>query len=155
MKKQLKLDEEAIKIQTGRIGGSSPLTSTVALKQPAKKRAKKIQTTKPVNYLTKDTKTASSHQPPHPKHTNPGAAPNSQGAANSNPSQQDPPDDSTAPAVPACSHGSSPQHNVPISEPDPPVPTPADWPANEDPQQDQPKSTQCSCQSCFAHQSQS
>ncbi|PLW47944.1 hypothetical protein PCASD_04898 [Puccinia coronata f. sp. avenae] len=104
MKKQLKLDEEAIKIQTGRIGGSSPLTSPAALKQPAKKRAKKIQTTKPVNYLTKYTKTASSHQPLHPEHTNPGAAPNSQGAANSNPSQQDPPDNSTAPAVPARSH---------------------------------------------------
>ncbi|PLW10480.1 hypothetical protein PCANC_22688 [Puccinia coronata f. sp. avenae] len=97
-------DEEAIKIQTGRIGGSSPSTSTAALKQPAKKRAKKIQTTKPVDYLTKHTKTASSHQHLHPKHTNPGAAPNSQGAANSNPSQQDPPDNSTAPAVPARSH---------------------------------------------------
>ncbi|PLW35749.1 hypothetical protein PCASD_20649 [Puccinia coronata f. sp. avenae] len=97
-------DEEAIKIQTGRINGGSTLTSTAALKQPAKKRAKKIQTTKLVNYLTKNTKTASSHQPLHPKHSNPGAAPNSQGAANSNPSQQDPPDNSTAPAVPACSH---------------------------------------------------
>ncbi|PLW09252.1 hypothetical protein PCASD_26238 [Puccinia coronata f. sp. avenae] len=134
-------DEEAIKIQTGRIGGSSPSTSTAALKQPAKKRAKKIQTTKPVDYLTKHTKTASSHQHLHPKHTNPGAAPKSQGAANSNPSQQDPPDNSTAPAVPARSHVSSPQHDVPISEPDPPVPTPADWPANEGPQQDQPNST--------------
>ncbi|PLW07937.1 hypothetical protein PCANC_23955 [Puccinia coronata f. sp. avenae] len=130
-------NEEAIKIQTGRIGGGSPLTSTAALKQPAKK----IQTTKLVDYLTKNTKTASSHHPLHLKHTNPGAAPNSQGAANSNPSQQDPPDNSAAPAVPACSHVSSPQHNVPISEPDPHVPTPADWPANKDPQKDQPKST--------------
>ncbi|PLW30380.1 hypothetical protein PCANC_24150 [Puccinia coronata f. sp. avenae] len=49
-------DEEAIKVQTGKIGGSSPATSSAALKAPAKKRAKRSKTTKPVDYLDKDPK---------------------------------------------------------------------------------------------------
>ncbi|PLW12264.1 hypothetical protein PCANC_21817 [Puccinia coronata f. sp. avenae] len=124
-------DEEVMKIQTGKIGGSSPLTSTTALKPTAKKQVKKIKTSNPVELLAKKHKTyqPSEHsQPPHnPDEAYPAPAPNLQDSLN-----QNPPVGSAVPAFPAGAQDVITQTSVPPANPEP-VPTPSNSSADQHP----------------------